>query len=139
MFSPPLKGKYAEAEGEYEQCQASKEEYLGSDHPKLAASLNEWALVLTKQARAVVNLGTLVAVSCRYCTRESSGAGSLYKQVRANRIFHETAVSALLICVVYSRVLYISLVRALSVISQISSSPHAGEPLLLVTSAVRRG
>lgn len=48
-----LQGKFLEAEPLYERSQAIREEVLGSEHPDIADSLNNRAVLLTYQVGAV--------------------------------------------------------------------------------------
>ena len=48
-------GKYAEAEPLYERSQAIQEKASGPEHPAVATVLNNWAGLLERQVRAVIN------------------------------------------------------------------------------------
>ena len=47
-----FQGKYTEAEPIYERALAIREKVLGSEHPDVAATLNDRAGLLTSQVRA---------------------------------------------------------------------------------------
>lgn len=46
-------GKYVEAELLYEKCQEIQKKVLGTEHPSFATTLNDRALLLERQVRAV--------------------------------------------------------------------------------------
>ena len=58
----PLQGKFAEAERLYERCQAIRETVLGPEHPYLAKTLNNRAILLHSQVRAGANVLVVVCV-----------------------------------------------------------------------------
>lgn len=51
VLSTTLQGKYAEAEPLFERCQAIQEKVLGPEHPDLAVTLGNRALLLACQVR----------------------------------------------------------------------------------------
>ena len=56
-------GRYEEAEPLYERCQAIREKVLGPEHPELAATLNNRAVLYYAQVRGD---GVPWRVVCRY-------------------------------------------------------------------------
>lgn len=50
---PAIQGKYEEAEPLYERSLAIREKALGPDHPAVATALNNRALLLEEQVRAI--------------------------------------------------------------------------------------
>ena len=47
-----FQGKYEEAEPLYERCQVIQEKDLGTEHPSVATTLNNWAGFLSDLVRA---------------------------------------------------------------------------------------
>ena len=55
-------GKLSEAESPYERCQTIEEKVLGLDHPCLAVTLNNRAVLLKDKVRAIQCLNMILAV-----------------------------------------------------------------------------
>ena len=48
-----MQGMYEEAEPLYKRCLVIDERVYGPDHPEVATDLNNWAILLESQVRAV--------------------------------------------------------------------------------------